>query len=489
MKNSIIKYLSVVLIIGLMTACDKDFETINQNPNAPLAVPGSLLLPDIIRGSINSVTNESWSIGNIVAQHTAKIQFVNEDRYLWGERNEIWNSFYNRLRNVENLLTSARTGKQANYEAVGLIMKSWMYATLTDCYGDVPYSKAIQAKSGSVNAPVYDSQESIYTGILADLARANTLIGTTVEKVDGDILYNGNMTQWKRLANSLRVRYMMRISAKKSVGADLKALVDNATQNPLFGSNTDNATLIYLNAAPNQFPLHTSRVGSFDEIRLSFRLDSVLEGFNDPRLTIFARPTASSTTTPQYVGIPNGLNDNDALLFNGGPQNVSRIGALFYENAITTQGLQAARGVLMTYAELQFLLAEAAQKGLITGDAKGFYEKGIASSFSYYGLTMPTDYLTRAGVSFSTTTATAQIAEQKWISLFFQGIEAWLDWRRTGLPAIRPGAANLNNNRIPVRFIYPTSEQALNAANRKEAADRQFGATGEDINGKMWLIK
>jgi hypothetical protein len=491
MKNNIIKILSCLLLISFLIGCDKDFDTINQNPNAPLAVPANLLLPNIIRGGINTVTDESWSIGNIVAQHTAKIQFVNEDRYLWGERNGIWNSMYGNLRNVENLLTASRTNKQANYEAIGLIIKSWMYAMLTDAYGDVPYSQAIQAKSNGVNAPVYDPQEEIYKGILADLARANTLIGTTTERVEGDILFNGNTARWRRLANSLRVRYLMRQTKKRNIGAELQAIVGNATQNPLFGSNDDNATLFYLNAAPNQFPLHTARVGSFDEVRLSFRLDSVLEAFNDPRLTVFGRPTAAtaSTATPQYVGIPNGLNDNEALLFNGGPQNVSRIGALFFENAITTQGLQAARGVIMTFAELQFLLAEAAHTGLITGDAKTFYENGIRSSFSYYGLTMPTDYLTRNGVAFSGTLATRQIAEQKWISLFFQGVEAWFDWRRTGLPAFVPGKANLNNNLIPVRFIYPISEQALNNTNWKAAVTRQFGKLEEDINSRMWLLR
>jgi Starch-binding associating with outer membrane len=486
----LLKYSFIAACLISMAACTKDFDTINQNPNAPLKVPANLLLPGIIRGGINSVTGESWGIGNIVAQHTAKIQFVNEDRYSWGERNGIWNDMYGNLRNLENLLTIARDNKQANYEAVGLITKSWMYAMLTDCYGDVPYTQAIQAKSEkSVNAPQYDTQESIYNGILADLKRANDIIGTTVEAVDGDILYNGNMSRWKKLANSLRLRYLLRISNRRNVAADMQAIVSSATTTPFFANNDDNAALTYLNASPNQFPLHLSRVGSFDEVRLSFRLDSVLEKFNDPRVTIFGRPTAASasTTTPEYVGVPNGLNDVDALLFNGGPQKVSRIGSIYYEDAILTNGLKIAKGVIMTNAELQFVLAEAAQKGLITGTpAKDYYEKGIKASFDFYGLTMPATYLTQTNVALNTTNPFEQIAEQKWISLFFQGMEAWFDFRRTGLPRLRPGPSNLNENRIPVRFVYPTIEQSLNGPNRDAAVARQ-GV--DNINTLVWWDK
>jgi hypothetical protein len=142
----------------------------------------------------------------------------------------------------------------------------------------------------------------------------------------------------------------------------------------------------------------------------------------------------------------------------------------------------------MTYAELQFLLAEAATKKLITGDPATFYENGIKSSYAFYGLTPSAEYLSQADVKLDGDDAAklVKIGTQKWMSLYFQGLEAWFDWRRTGIPSLTPAVSNQNGNKIPVRFIYPIIEQALNGANRKEAVDRQGG---DDINTLMWHLK
>lgn len=484
MKSFALK-IAIILVAGLMVfGCTTDFEELNTNGNAPTAVPPSLLLPGVIRSISNEVVGTGWSYGNIVVQHTAKIQFVNEDRYLWGEVNGFWNNVFSNMRDLNNVYTQAEANGQRNYMGAALVLKSWMFSIVTDCHGDIPYSQATQGKQDNF-FPVYDKQEDIYNAILADLTRANELLGSSPEALDGDILFNGNVTRWRKLANSLRLRYLMRISNKRNVASEMQAIVSNPAQFPIMESNADIAALTYLAAAPNQFPVHTYRVGSFDEFRLSKTLGDTLTKFGDPRLQVFARPTAASVAagTPVYAGIPNGLNDVDALTYNGGAQNISRISAIFFENAITPDGLSIARGFVMDYAELQFILAEAAQKGLISGDAKTFYENGITASMSYYKTTMPAGYLTQPGVAFDATRALEQIAVQKWIGLFFHGMEAWFDWRRSGLPALQPGRDNLNENRIPVRFIYPSSEQALNSDNRDAAVARQ-GV--DDINTKVW---
>jgi hypothetical protein len=490
MNRHIRKYfLPLVLTLVTVSACDKDFDEINANPNVPATVTPNLLLPNIIRSSVNQITNEAWSIGNIVAQHTAKIQFVNEDRYLWGERNGIWNTYYTTLRDVENMISisSLANPAQNNYQGIALVMKAWMYSVITDAYGDIPYSNAIRGKQGQ-NFPAYDRQEAIYAGILADLQRANELLGSSAEAVTGDILYGGNITRWKKLANSLRLRYLMRISNRRDVAADLQAIVGNPGANPIFESNEDNGALRYLPTVPNQFPLYTSRVGSFDEYRLSKNLGDRLLALNDPRIGVFARPTVASVAagTPEFVGVPNGLDDVAALTYNGGVQNVSRIGTPFYIDGFGTPtelDLRIARGVIMNYAELQFVLAEAAQKGWIAGNAQTFYEAGIRGSFDYYELELPEGYLTQAGVAFNAADALQLIGTQKWISLFFQGMEAWFDWRRTGIPTILPGPANLNEDRVPVRFLYPGSEFTLNRPSVEAAVSAQGP---NDINTRVW---
>lgn len=510
--QQVFKTIIVIFITALATGCTKDFEEINTNRNNPTSVTPDLLLSGIIKSTMERQVNEAWGIGNIVVQHHAKIQFVNEDRYGWNERNDIWNTVYGNYRNLQNIFAATGDNTSNPYYGVGLILKSWMFSLVTDAYGDVPYSEAGKAKTEGVYKPAYDKQEDIYTGILADLKKANEVLAAVPSNAvfNGDIMYGGGsaaIVKWRKLANSLRLRYLMRISKKKNVAADMQAILNDAANNPVFQSNADNAELKYFAAAPNQWPLYGSRVGSFDEFRVSKTLTDRLTALNDPRIKVFGRPTQASVAagTPVIQGVPNGLNDVDALAYNGGVQGVSRVGYTFAclvcnDPSQSPPDPAAPRALLMTYAELQFILAEARQKGLITtGDAVDYYTRGITANFSYWqsvvpasynlDIAMPANYLTQSAVDYSGTDTEklAKIALQKWVALYFNGLEAWFDWRRTNMPEIVPGPANLNNDKVPVRYIYPLSEQSLNAENRAAAVQRQ-GNT-DDLNTKMWLLQ
>jgi len=493
-----------------LNACTKDFTEVNTNPNIPTKVTPDLLLSGVIRSAVNEQVGQAWGTGNLLVQYTAKIQFVNEDRYLWGEKNGIWSNVYGNMRNVQNMIDLASTNVpvQQNYLGVALILKSWLFSLATDAYGDIPYTEAIKAKTNSIYLPKYDTQEAIYAGLLADLKKANDILGTSNEAISGDILFNGSVIKWKKLANSLRLRLLMRLSKKRSVNADMQAIIGNTAQNPIMTSNDDNAELKYLADVPaNQWPLYGSRVGSFDEIRVSKTLSDRLSAINDPRLAVFGRPSQNSVAagTPKIEGIPNGLGDVAALNYNGGPQGVSRVGYTYAclvcnDNNQTPPLPNVARGIIMNYSELQFILAEAAEKSMITSSttAETYYLNGVQSNFTYYAamvpaayginVTPPASYYTQPAVAYTGTNAEKlnKIALQKWVSLFFTGLEGWFDWRRTGLPVIVPGQDNLNNNKVPVRFIYPLAEQALNAANRAAAVTRQ-GA--DDINTLVWIAK
>jgi hypothetical protein len=504
----LLQILIAFTLAGVLTSCKKDFEETNTNNNNPTAVSPDLLLSGVIKNMMDRQVNEAWGIGNIVAQYHSKIQFVNEDRYNWNEKNDIWNTVYSNYRNLQNMFTAVGDDQTSPYYGVGLILKSWMFAQLTDAYGDVPYSEAGRAKLDAIYQPVYDKQEDIYNGILSDLAKANEVLAAPNATItlSGDLLYGGGtgaIVKWRKLANSLRLRYLMRVSEKKNVSADMQAIVSDATTYPLFTGIADNAELKYLAAAPNQWPLYGSRVGSFDEFRVSKTLTDRLSALNDTRINVFARPTQKSVTngTPIIAGAPNGLSDVDALAYNGGVQGVSRVGYTFAclvcnDAAQAPPVPDAPRGLLMTYPELQFILAEAREKNMITaGDAATYYENGITSNFEYwqnvvpssYGVNveMPSNYLSQSAVAYSGDKL-SKIALQKWIALYFNGLEAWFDWRRTNMPDIIPGPANLNGNKVPVRYIYPQNEQTLNGSHRAEAVQRQ-GNT-DDLNTKMWLL-
>lgn len=521
-KMKKLAYIALVLV-SLLSACTANFEEINSNPNAPESVPGSLLLPTLIIEPAQMQGNLGWEDGNISMQIVAVNNFTTFDQMGWGGQSGVWNLLYRGIRDAQNLIDIAEESGNADYKAVALIIRAWMGGMLTDMFGDVPFSEANKAKDGNFT-PSYDNQEDVYTAILADLEEAADLLGTG-SGISGDLLYSGNLDQWRKFANSLRIRYLMRLENKwggSTVGAQIQQIIDSE---PVFETVEDGASVPYLATAPNQSPRHTGRVGGFDEQRLSQKAEERMKAIDDPRLFVYYRPignpdslaayfdantlaqieAASGTGKtaykdfftglyaegpeavrayyPLFKGLPNGLSEGNAINYNGSRQNQSRLGEILRElpNGVSMH--------FMTYAELQFILAEAAQKGYISGDAEVYYLAGIQAAMDMYGITPHESYYTQEGVALSDDSETAldQIAVQKWMSLFVAGFEAYFDWRRTGRPAIEPGPDNLNANRVPLRFVYPDDEQALNSANWSTAVERLGGQ--DEINAVMWLLE
>ncbi|MFT7203073.1 MAG: hypothetical protein ACI8YP_001546, partial [Algoriphagus sp.] len=247
-----------------LSSCDKDFEEINMNPNSPEVVSSDLLLPNVMRSTTNEIAGNAWGIGNVVMQYSAKIQFTNEDRYNWGPEGDPYNNFYNSIRDLNNVIEISAAAQQNNYVGIAKVMKAHLYSFMSDAYGDLPFSEANKAKDG-VNYPIFDTQEAIYAGILKDLTEANALLGTTSEQVQGDIFFDGDIMRWKKFANSLRLRVLMRLSDRQDPSAAMQAILSNPSQSPIFTGNEDQAVLQYLGDVPNQHPLYTTRSGSFDE--------------------------------------------------------------------------------------------------------------------------------------------------------------------------------------------------------------------------------
>lgn len=474
-----IKILSIIAVL-FMVSCTDDFEAINSNPNEPETVTADLLLSTTISSSMNSLVDQSWDNGNIVAQLTAKINFTDFDRYNWGSESGFWNDMYRNIASVEKMLeiSSAEATTNTSYQGIGLIMKSWMYANLTDCWGDVPYSEAIGGETNGNFKPAYDSQESIYTGILADLATADQLLAQNQQIFGGDIMFGGDLTSWRKLGNSLRLRYLLRVSGRRDVSADMQQIVNAGI---LFESNADNAVMTYpASSQVDSWPVSNGRIGGFDEHRMSTTSQAILEQFGDNRINAWFQATDNPDDDPTlFVGLPNGLSENNASTFNGGASNVSRLNqAFFYDSPNSVEA------PLMKYSELQFILAEAAQRGLITGDAETFYNAGVKASLEYWNTGQDVAaYLAQDGVAYDGTLAT--IMTQKWLASFLVGMEGWFDFRRTGLPAfIVPGQDNVNNDQVPVRFFYPDNEQTLNGDNYSAAIQALGGS--DNINSQGW---
>ncbi len=473
-----LRYISIsMLLLLLASSCDRNFEQINTDPTAPTEVDPQFLLSHILWNVANNNTVDGWEGGNFLAQLTARYDFNEVDRWDIRTNTELWNKSYLLLNDIKSL--EALAGENASYQGIALTLRAYLGATLTDLWGDVPFFDAIKGLEDGNFTPQYDKQEDIYTaenGILDLLEKAAAIFEQSQNglPIAGDIMYGGNIDQWNRLANSLRFRYLMRISGKKDVSQELQALVN---EDRLFRYNEDNAVIPYLSTAPNQWFAYTIRLGDYSDVGMSLTVESVLKAFDDPRIKLYFKPTPASQNLPEkvYAGIPNGL----------GPESRSNWDKANYSNGgdIYRDVPDAVDALLMTEAELQFLLAEAALKGLISGDPKLFYENGIQSTFEYYDIPLPADYLLRPGVAWEASEGLRLIITQKWLASFNNGYEGWFDHRRTGFPALQVAVDNTNNDVLPVRYRYPNSEQALNKLNYQAAVSR-MGGDSHDV--KAW---
>ncbi len=473
----------IVLLAFIAVSCTKDFEAINTNPNSPVSVQPSLLLRQVIYDYGEQMSYEGFTAGNLLGQYTTALDFNLFDRHnlkspqLGGNP---WPIFYQNLRDNELILDQATSTETfAVYEGPSRILKAYMAAALTDLFGDVPYSEAFKGQNTTVT-PSYDDQAAIYTGengVLDQLNKGITAIEnyTGTIALEGDILFNGDLNGWIRFANSLKIKYLIRLSGKMEVASQLQTIYTNGNY---IQENEQNAIFNFTDGAPNNFRLARLRIGDFNNFVQSETIEDILKNLNDPRIAKLFRPYSNSTSGDDFNGLLNGIDatQNAVTL-----ADYSLTGSIFREN---TSQLDAN---FMTSMETHFLLAEAAEKGFINANAKELYEQGVTQAFDYWQVALPSTYLTSsAAYDTSGQEAIKQIITQKWIANMINGYEGWIEYRRTGFPELRTISASLNNDIIPVRMPYPAEEAALNSVNYTIAAEK---TNGNSINAKVWWDK
>ncbi len=478
MKNS--STIFILLFTLCCSSCTKDFEEINTNPNAPIEVQPELLLRQVIYNYGEEMSYEGFVAGNLLGQYFTAIDFNLFDRHSLTEPQfggNPWPVLYTNLRDNELILEAARSNPaHAVYEGPALILKAYLTAALTDMYGDVPYSQALKGQEGNVT-PVYDAQEEIYTGANGILSNLDKGIAAMQNyngaiSLSGDILFNGNLEAWERLANSLKLKYLLRIAAKVDVKSVLQTIFDAGNY---ISKNEQNATFDFSSGPPNNFRMATLRAGDFNLFIMSETMEEILEQLDDPRRAVFFRPIANDLSQSTYKGL---LNGPDASQTSISVADFSLTGTIFREH---TEDLDAN---FMTAWETYFLLAEAAERQLITADAQMLYEEGVRLAFDYWQTASPADYLINGTAAYGVNGAdkVEQIITQKWLANIINGYEGWIEYRRTGFPQLKTIAASLNNDLIPVRLPYPADEQALNAANYNAATT----VSKNSINFKVW---
>jgi hypothetical protein len=532
--------LGLFIMIGLVSACTKDFEEMNTNPNSPVDVPAINIFT---RAEISSICNEmgGWiqhTYLGVWCQQWCKIQYIDEDRYMPRDMSTYFNEPYvNALKNLSIVISKATEEGDDRLLGAAKVLRVWNFMYLTDLFGDVPFTEALQGFDAEGTLyPKYDSQESIYNALFAELEEANVLLtGTTLNFGSGDIVYGGDPVQWRKFANSLKLRLLNRAAgtpwsftydmagtqadvtttpgpaAMADADAKIAAILANPAQYPIFESNDDNAKRVHP-GLPWRNPIYNTLYTRKDQA-ISETMVDWLKARVDPRIHIYGQPTPNSVTAGvlDYVGFQNGREITSA------PQpSISLLGTKIAFNE--TQPV-----FLLCYDEVQFIIAEHHLRGNRDGQARIAYEEGIAASMERWGLADGGAVYPTWGDAFSITSGTTSypvdysaylahplvawggtdaqkfqlINEQRWAAMFGQGVQAFSEVRRTGFPArifeYELAGAYYPNMGLPIRLQYALQEETYNtdqlataksAQNVEVANEGMFSTNG--IASQIW---
>ncbi|CAN5227247.1 SusD/RagB family nutrient-binding outer membrane lipoprotein [soil metagenome] len=475
-----------------ISACNADELTkVNEDPNNPTSAPPAAVFTGAVRTAMQrwyGSTPENMRGPVLTAQHLAQVQYPDEDQYLRLDaattEAAFLGTYFNQLKNLQAVIDAGQSDPARPRPLVwgpAQIMRSLVFGWLTDVWGDVPYSQALTGddlEAGTI-LPAYDSQKDIYDGLFADLGEAVAAIaggGGTPGLGNADPIYGGDALSWQRFGNSLRARHAMRLANVDPTTATAQLTAAMNAPGGLMQSNADNAKMSWPGDGVYDNPWAVNN-RTRDDHRLSQTLMNEMLPRQDPRIPVYAQPTLADADV--YAGMPNALTASQAGNYS---LTSSRPGAVFYSTDRFCADCPALVGAswpsfILTYAEVSFILAEAAERTWISGSAAAFYAQGIRASMEQWGVTSQAAinaYLARSDVAYQGGAAgLRQIALQKWIALFTDGVQAWAEWRRTCVPeTLKPGPAAVINT-VPRRFQYPPREHSVNAKNVDAAVARQ----------------
>jgi len=556
MKKIYIILLTIVSVIAGLS-CQKHLVELNENPNGadPSKTNPNLVLSTVLTESGRAFVNLGYLDIAGVMQHTQKDGWGSgHNNYDWGNSND-WSGYYGILRNNQFVYDKAVELNYPLHQGIALVMKSLVFGLITDLWGDAPYSGALKGNlDGAKNTfPSYDAQQSIYDSILANLEKANPILNeSSFNRSTGpaDIYYGGDPLKWRKFANSLALRYYMRLSEKlPSVAKQgIEKIAGDPSKYPIITSVADEPAMGFPgNSDGDSWPAYAvpqSDSTNYIRIKMCNTLVKELLSKKDPRIKVWAEPVTESiyvdpdlsgnvskvvydtvingvlrprvliitseflaakgitendiNQDPYYVGLPVALNAPQTYNLSPDVQQASHNTHVSWVNKNFAKGNAGGIKVrLITAAEVHFILAEAAAKGWSAGDAEDHYNKGITASFSVWGLGAEAlAYITQPEVAYDGTIK--QILTQKWIASWSMATEAWFDWRRTGYPELHGVEGRTVAKELPLRFYYPLEERNLNSAN-VEAANSKLRPTpysDKGGNGKQnspwsqpWIVQ
>ena len=513
--------------VFLSTGCTKTFSDLNQNSNKPTSVPPSLLFT----GVLVDMHDEPGGSSEIYGQYYIyNYDYYGNNQYNFGSGSNFYGTLSNVLK-MEDAALQAGNPTVNSYSAIGKFLRAYLFTKMSLQMGDIPMSQALQ---GAANLnPAYDAQKNVFKTALALLDTANTNIASLITKggytLDGDIFYGNDLKKWQKAVNAFKLRLLIHLSKKVATDADLNipqqfaTIFNNPSTYPVFTSTADDFKYSFVTPT-NFYPDNPANYG-FNGGRKNMSLTHVglLKQLFDPRLFVTAEPARNSvdvlgqkdTSFNSFLGADPGL-DLGVMYADATAGKYSFLNRKRYYSTYTAEP-----AIQVGYTEMCFYIAEAINRGWITGNAEDWYQNGIKASLAFYGIPLTggfTAYFYKPGstdvtnganydartINFNYTTYYAQptvkydgntalglkqILQQKYIALFRQsGLESYYQFRRTGVPTFTTGSGTGNSGRIALRFKYPSSEISANTTNYNAALTSQFGGN-DDINGTMWILK
>jgi len=510
MKKINLMFFGVVLITLIVTSCE-DMEKINTDPNNPQSVPSNMIFSGAQKKAMDYVY-DLWFSGRqclVYSQYWAQRNYTEEDRYAIREsvNNNYFNALYTIAANFDQVIKlntdpetatlSAIYGANNNQIAAAKVMKAWIFSIITDTWGNVPYFETGKLLEG-IYQPKYDDQAVIYEELIKELTEAANMIDESEPAfTGGDMIYYNDASQWKKFANSLKCRLALHTS--KVNGSKWRQYIAEALESGVFESNDDVAAYHYSNVAPEYSYFYS---GTFLDMRNDFTITRPFvdilkgvrdtlnnkthpwEGTVDPRLAMYTTPRSG-----KYIGIPYGIPSSamTAAFKNAAPNWYSMPPMHLMPDYPMP---------LMTYAEMCFIRSE------YNGFSADDYEEGVDASLDYWssvsGESVSTDDK-EAYISAVTNNVDAEaVALQKYIDLWTNGTEAWVEIRRTGYPdqLLQPEDISVGTIKfeplsdtkglIIPRVKYPTNESTLNKANFDAAVSKLEDGTNNYYSPMFW---
>ncbi|WP_312135082.1 SusD/RagB family nutrient-binding outer membrane lipoprotein [Sphingobacterium sp.] len=488
MMNIRRRFISVLMFaLCLFSACDKTFNDLNTDPNRPKEATPGVLLSQLQYRIVTSKMNEAKSFTHILMQVQAPRANPNINSVMrWDvrSRDNIWESYYAALLDTDDLYGISKRLEQPNYMGIALVLKAYMYSILTDAYGDIPCLEATKGMDKNF-LPKFDKQQVVYEQMLNWLTEANTLFETDKPLAyGGDLIFDAqssaaNMLKWKKFANSLKLRLLVRIQGREAemkVRSKIEEILNKPKDFPVFESNADEAILAFPGNFPYFNPYYNSRTFDWrDNDYFTTFFIKTLNETNDPRLKLWAR-TVKKGDKAVFQGIPSAYPLEQEFDVNAN-SNLSDVLKTFSN-----------MGILQTYAEVEFMKAELALKNYKTNDTEeNHYNNAILASLKQWKVDIPEDFLKHSIIKYKSGGTVdekmEQIFLQKYYASFFVDYQSWFEYRRTGYPKLEKGPGIPSSRTFPTRIPYPTYLQSLNAENLK-AAVQQMG--GDDCTIKVW---